>query len=89
MAQARFSYAAVASNEKIYVAGGKSNADSTLSSVECYDISEDTWTTLSNMNHPRENFALAAIDGDLYAIGYDKTIEQYDSDEDTWTEVRA
>lgn len=87
MNQARFSYASAQFEEKMYVAGGKSDVDTNLSSVECYDIRENKWTELSEMNHPRENFALVPYKGYLYAIGYDKTIERYDPKENLWTVV--
>lgn len=85
--QARYNYAIAALREKIYVAGGRSDVDSVLSSVECYDILNDKWTMVSQMNHPRENFALISSHGSLYAIGSDRTIEQYDPIQNSWTEV--
>lgn len=87
MTAARSSYAATRFGGKIYVAGGKSGDGSILASVECYDANENSWTEVSKMNHPRENFALVAANGFLYAIGCEKTIERYDPMADIWTVV--
>lgn len=70
---------------KIYVAGGQSDNESILGSVECYDPIEDEWNELPNMNHPRASFALVESKGCLYAMGYHKSIERYDPVENVWT----
>lgn len=91
MRQARYKYAVAKFNEYIYVAGGKADAHSTLSTVECYDPSMDTWSQIPNMNHPRENFTLVGIYDRtscfLYALGFDRTVERYDEVSKTWTVV--
>lgn len=87
MLQARYKYGAAVLGGRIYVAGGKSDIDKNLSSVECYNPQEDKWTPVAEMNHPREDFALVAMSGYLYALGYDRTVERYDLKTNSWTVV--
>lgn len=87
MKSGRCSYAATTMDGKIYVAGGQSDNESILGSVECYDPIEDKWNELSNMNHPRASFALVEAKGCLFAMGYHKSIEKYDPVQNVWTVV--
>lgn len=58
----------VRSNVTWWFAGGY-DGNSFLKSVECYDPSTDTWTSVCPMNVKRSRVALAANMGKLWAIG--------------------
>lgn len=85
----RYRYSAAILRGLIYVAGGKSDADSALSSVERYDPIGKTWRKVAEMNNSRANFALVECYGYLYAMGHHKSIERYDQDYNTWKEVKT
>lgn len=87
MLQARYKYGAAVLRGSIYVAGGKSDIDKNLSSVECYHPETANWTQIAEMNHPRDDFALVAMTDCLYALGYDRTVERYDLKSNSWTVV--
>lgn len=87
MDHGRYDYAGAIMNAKIYVAGGHGDHDSILDSVECYDPAKNEWLEIANMNHQRANFALVELKGNLYAMGYHRSIERYDPVQDAWTEV--
>merc|ERR1711924_135715 len=86
---------------KLYVAGGYLNDDTgrrlpgTLSSVECYNPLTNSWTTVAPMITAREQPAIAALDGKLYACGgwiqSSRTaltsVERYDPLTDAWETV--
>jgi hypothetical protein len=96
---------------KLYVAGGNLNDGTgrrlpgTLSSVECYDPLTNAvddrgrlsgqWTTVAPMITAREQHAIAALDGKLYACGgwieSNRTaltsVERYDPLTDAWETV--
>jgi N-acetylneuraminic acid mutarotase len=82
-------------NGKIYIIGGARNSNSsTISAVEEYDPTTDTWTTKShNMPTPRGWLAACEVNGKIYAIGGAQnvmgtglsTVEAYDPVMDTWT----
>lgn len=87
MQYGRYNYASAVVGDKIYVAGGKNGRGSYMSSVECYDPVNNTWTEVSSMNRPRAKFALAESNGRLYAMGHVDVIERYDPAQDVWTVV--
>lgn len=90
MNQSRFSYAIAELRGNIYVAGGKGDHDSNLSSVERYDVLKNDWFMVCRMTYPRHNFTLVAtvMTGRyLYAVGCERVIERYDPDQDLWTVV--
>ncbi len=76
---------AAAVNGRIYVMGGAAVQPGTqnlplvpgpdgtpsrsLSSVEEYDVASNSWRSLTSMPTPRNHFALAAVNGKLYALG--------------------
>ena len=67
---------------KLYVSGGGDESNS----LDCYDISSDTWTTLATMNHGRSDHSLIVKNGSLIVVGGDvASIEEYDVANDTWT----
>ncbi|GMS80291.1 hypothetical protein PENTCL1PPCAC_2466, partial [Pristionchus entomophagus] len=54
---------------KIYVMGGNQHFVSRLSSVECYDPVEDTWTSLPDMPHSRADGAACVLGDLIYVSG--------------------
>lgn len=87
MPTARRDYAAATMDGKIYIAGGCSGG-ARVSTVECYDPINDTWTSKQPMIHARRDFSLLETSKKLYALGDDEIIEQYDPVQNEWTEVR-
>lgn len=66
--------AACLDDQKIYVAGGFENATAgnegwSMGTVDVYDIATNTWAGAPPLAEARGDLALAAVDGDLYAIG--------------------
>lgn len=60
---------------------------------EVYDISTDTWQTVTSMPYPVTDFQANVVDGKIYCIGGidtngdgSKTNQVYDPATDTWTE---
>jgi len=66
---------------KIYISGG-----TTANSLECYDPSTNTWTTLPSMIHDRSgHHSLLVKNGSLIVVGGNVgAIEEYDFVNDTW-----
>jgi N-acetylneuraminic acid mutarotase len=64
-----FGFATV-SNNLIYIIGGKDNSGTELDSVERYDLSKNTWTTLQPLSTPRAG-GKAVVDknNNIYIIG--------------------
>lgn len=59
-------------NGLLYLAGGTTKPNSTFAktgSTQSYDPSNATWTTLANMNVPRDFVAGDAIGGKFYVVG--------------------
>lgn len=71
-------------NDRIYVAGGLNGA-STLKSAEYYDQGTNKWITISSMNRTHIGFALAPLNGFLYAVAHKCSVERYDPKEDIWS----
>ena len=79
----------VAVDGRLYMLGRSEN----VSTVEIYDPRTDTWSTGAQMLTPRNEMAVAALDGLIYAIGGWNlsavpvaTVEVYDPRTDTWSE---
>ncbi len=53
---------------KIYVAGGFEGS-TVVATVRVYDPAGDSWGVAPPLPAPRHHLALAAVDGDLYALG--------------------
>ena len=76
---------------KLYVSGGHNKIrgdNSYMKTIECYDISTDTWTKVADMNKARAGHDLLVLNGSLLAVGGDEegeTIEEYNVARDTWT----
>ena len=60
-----------------------------------YNPSNDSWTTVAEMNNCRRNAGIVTHNGALYIIGGDDgsqnltSVEVYDPATDTWTELDA
>lgn len=89
--QEKFCGAAVI-DDVIYVVGGYDNAGNISANTYAYHPATNTWETKAPMNHPRGEFVLVAIKGQLYAMGgYNysgviNSVEQYNPFTDTWTD---
>jgi sugar lactone lactonase YvrE len=62
----------------------------TLSTVEVYDPTTDTWTQKAHMPTPRWTVSVSAVNGKIYAIGGLRssvlpTVEEYDPITNKWT----
>ncbi|GFU46065.1 kelch-like protein 41a [Nephila pilipes] len=91
----RFHYHAVAMGDLIYVFGGATERDESMSLTECYDPQTDSWELMRPMV-PMVLSEVAIIDKLIYAIGEDKTasvptmmVQVYDPNADIWRYVAA
>ncbi len=77
---------------KWYVVGGWDNTIwDEVGTLEAYDPSTKTWSTLAGMPTPRSDMVVAAINGKLYVVGgyndgHRSEVEIYDPVTDTWTQ---
>ena len=88
----RYSPGVAALDSKIYVTGGVVDGRQSMSSVDCYDPDNNTWSQLPDMNIARRGHSLVSLHGRLYAIGGHRvggygvdSVDVYDPDNDTWT----
>lgn len=65
MSEARMDHASTVIEDKILVMGGHGE----LSSVECYNPAENTWTALAPMIRPRSRFDAGTVNGFVYVMG--------------------
>ncbi|MEO0076628.1 MAG: T9SS type A sorting domain-containing protein [candidate division WOR-3 bacterium] len=77
--------------DTIYICGGYFSAQQVYTdTVECYNISRDSWFIRSSMNTSRVEFGAATLNGKLYTIGglfysnYLNINEEYDPATDNW-----
>lgn len=76
----------------IYIVGGVENGNVTTTSAERFNVTTETWEEIASMSEPRTDFALAALDGKLYAVSGDisgsktftRGVEEYDPACDKW-----
>ena len=98
MTTTRYEHCIVALGPLVYAIGGCATVfvpQVTLKTVEAYDITTNTWTTVASMTTTRTAMAAAAIAGKIYVIGgYEncfsgtvKSVEMYDPATDKWTVV--
>ena len=87
---------AAEANGLIYAIGGEDSEGNILTSVEEYDPSTKTWTTVASLNTGRERLSAAEANGLIYAIGGEDSggnvltsVEEYDPSTDTWTTVAS
>ncbi|XP_078353481.1 kelch-like protein 25 [Oculina patagonica] len=95
MQQARGCAFGVATQGKIYVAGGKQDEEyyaSWLTACEMYNISTNEWQSIASLNVNREHGSMVCLKGTLYVLGgacdfpsrNDLSVECYDATEDKW-----
>jgi N-acetylneuraminic acid mutarotase len=90
----RGGFAAVTDEKFIYVLGGYTNYES-ISSVELYDPTANTWIDLPEMEYPRHHHAAVRVQGQIYVLGgYDSatlsvlsSVEVYDINTGSWQEA--
>lgn len=94
----RFAHASVrAGDGRIYVIGGITGGGSTLTnSVESYDVSANSWTSVTSMSVVRGAPAAAVAGGKIYVTGgqsgpgvAETSGEVYDPAIDTWTPIAS
>jgi N-acetylneuraminic acid mutarotase len=94
MNHARQAHNAVATNGRLYVFGGDSDAARTtrVATTEAYGPDVDSWFDLALMPTPRDFVAVAALNGSVYVVGGRNaagtavpTMERYDISANTWT----
>ena len=91
MDQGRWGHASAVYNDRIYVFGGRSNAD-VLAGVEIYDPALDAWTAGAEMPTARWSATAYAREDSILVIGgylangsVFMTLEAYHPDSDSWT----
>lgn len=73
----------------LLVVGGQ--APKAIRSVECYDFSTETWSSLAEMPGRRCRAGLVVLAGRVYAVGgfngslRVRTVDVYDTTQDQWT----
>ena len=99
MQQERSCAFGVATQGKIFVAGGQGNGflDS-LETCEVYNISTNEWQLFGNLNVPRLWGSMVCVNGTLYVLGGSRneyrqpseyTVESYDPTMKKWTQRAA
>ncbi|KAF8064617.1 Klhl12 [Scenedesmus sp. PABB004] len=79
----------------LYVAGGRSQANQVVPTVEAYDPAAPGWCSLPDMARPRYAHALAALGGRVYALGgqaskaIHRSVEVFDPARGAWAELAA
>ena len=77
----------VASQEKIFVAGGN-GFRGRLETCEMYNTLTNEWQLVANLNFPRRYGSMVCLDGKLYVLGgeshYIRSVECFDSANDKW-----
>ena len=93
MQQGRGGAFGVASEEKIFVAGGLSEKRKVSKKCEMYNVSTNEWHFIGSLNTWRMYGSMVCLSGTLYVIGGTKnnrdrllSVECYDSTEDKWIE---
>ena len=69
MQQARGGAFGVASQEKIFVAGGADEEGTVLKTCEVYNVSTNEWQLISNLNVYRTHGSMVCLGGTLYVLG--------------------
>ncbi len=66
---ARAAAGAAVLGHRLYVAGGRNDVTSALSSLAVFDFDSGRWTLGPSLAHPREHLAAVAADGAIWALG--------------------
>ena len=91
MQQERSHAFGVATQGKIFVAGGHWRGEKELNSCEMYNISTNEWQFIGNLNVPRFCGSMVCVNGTLYVLGGSSfaspeyTVESYDPTTKEWT----
>ena len=93
MQQGRGGAFGVASEEKIFVAGGLNEKNRVSKKCEMYNVSTNEWHFIGNLNTWRVYGSMVCLSGTLYVLGGTKnnrdrllSVECYDSTKDKWIE---
>ena len=77
----------VASQEKIFVAGGNSSRER-LETCQMYNTLTNEWQLVANLNFPRRYGSMVCLNGKLYVLGgeshYTRSVECFDPANDKW-----
>ena len=90
MQQGRGCAFGVASQGKIFIAGGRDRTGwmSVLKTCEMYNISANVWQSIGSLNVGREWGSMVCVKGTLYVLGgtspHNLSVECYDPTEDKW-----
>ena len=83
----------VATQGKIFVAGGEGRGNKQLKSCEVYNISTNEWQFIGILNVPRSWGSMVCVNGTLYVLGgsqqyqrFEYTVERYDHTVKKWTQ---
>ncbi|XP_024875676.1 kelch-like protein 5, partial [Temnothorax curvispinosus] len=85
-------FATVVYDKKLIIAGGR-NDFNIFNTVECFDFSTLTWSTLPPMNVYRVGLGVAVLGGLLYAVGghdgrcYLNAVERWDPGTGQWSSI--
>ncbi|KAM6894262.1 kelch-like protein 33 [Lycodopsis pacificus] len=90
---ARYSHEVAVLKGQLYVFGGKKyyGIGDTLSSSYRYDLLQNSWERLAEMQEKRCSFSVAVLDGQIYAIGghrhpeYIESVERYCPTGNSWS----
>ncbi|XP_072526067.1 kelch-like protein 33 [Salminus brasiliensis] len=92
----RFSHSVGVIRGKLYVVGGRHyyGKTDTMKCTYRYDLMQNSWQRLADMNERRGSFALVVLDDKIYALGGDRdsdanieSVEVYCPDGDSWSFV--
>ena len=93
MQQKRLSACGVATEGKVFVAGGRENWKSVLKTCEMYNISTNEWQFIGSLNFPREYGRMMSLKRTIYVLGgvngsgrSELSVECYDPTDDKWIE---
>lgn len=102
MRENRVHHAAIYTNSKIYVFGGRGGSGNSVNrnSLEIYDIASDTWSAGASMPEAKQAMAAALAGNKIYVFGgickaaagpdvYTGTAEVYDIAANTWSAIAS
>jgi len=97
MPTARYGHCSVVFQEKIWVIGGKSRLNMTMSEVDCFDLNTGQWLDdVPDMITPRFNASALVHQGKIFVFGGSgfltnklNSVEYYDPQTNSWHEFEA
>ena len=91
--KARVYACGVATEGKIFIAGGREDCESCLKTYEMHNISTNEWQFIASLNVLREHCRMICLKGTLYVLGgrdiyeyIQLSVECYDPVENKWFE---